>query len=237
MSGHMQGWIGPLAIEEVSDPWATETNSTLSNESIIEFLCRPEFPIDNKTILERYQEISKVSGQIDIAPAEPRILDKLIWPLKNAKASYILGNYLGTIALAGLVAEMVAILYWELEQPKINNRPQTEDDEKCLYGNCFENLGQNRRIQILSAYKIISDQEKYDLTIVKTYRNRYLHLWSQDMEQLPKTALICYKSAFSLIAGILGQSYHQGTILHNPKLIKYLNRKGFYTPIDETASD
>jgi hypothetical protein len=59
----------------------------------------------------------------------------------------MVGNYLAVIALCGMVAEMVAILHWELSEPKLNGQPMS----------AFEKLGQERRVRVLSAYGILSD--------------------------------------------------------------------------------
>ena len=71
-----------------------------------------------KSLIKRYKEISKEKVRFFAAPAEERILNKLVWPLRNAKASYMVGNYLGTIALCGMVSEMVAILLFDISDFK-----------------------------------------------------------------------------------------------------------------------
>jgi hypothetical protein len=54
-----------------------------------------------------FHQISPEPVRLVAVPAEQRILDKLAWPLRHAKASYMVGNYLAVIALYGM-AEMVA---------------------------------------------------------------------------------------------------------------------------------
>ena len=63
----------------------------------------------------------------------------------------MVGNYLAVIALSGMVAEMVAILLWELADVKLN--------ERLVFGRTFERLGQERGIEILLAYKQINRDE------------------------------------------------------------------------------
>ncbi len=66
----------------------------------------------------------------------------------------MVGNYLGTIALCGMVAEMVAVLLYEISNFSLKNRPMTEQDQTSVFGSKFEKLGQDRRVQdILLRYR------------------------------------------------------------------------------------
>ena len=110
----MRGQLNPLAFLEADEPWASANQERPTPESVLRFLCPAEerFDFDIEKLLTRYRQIS-TETRIFFAPDEPRILDKLIWPLRNAKGAFMVGNYLGTITLSGLVAEMVAILLWK----------------------------------------------------------------------------------------------------------------------------
>ena len=107
-----KAWINPLAFIEVEFPSAGEPAS-ISPDTILSFLCPPGTPDDAKSLVERYKRIS-TGPKLFAAPAEPRILEKLVWPLRHAKASYVVGNNLSVVALCGMVAEMVAVLLWQL---------------------------------------------------------------------------------------------------------------------------
>ena len=152
----ISGWVNPLAFLEVDEPWALMTKATPTLESVLRFLCPANERLDIETIVARYREISTEPVRLFLAPAEQRLLDKLVWPLRHAKASYMVGNYLATIALCGMVAEMVALLLWEIADPQINARPMSKEDEKALFGSEFERLGQGRRVGVLSAYNIVA---------------------------------------------------------------------------------
>src|SRR3972149_4477545 len=116
----IQAWINPLALLEVDEPWASIEDSGPSLEAIVAFLCPPGTPADIESLVRRYKQISTEPVRLSVAPAEQRILDKLVWPLRHAKASYMVGNYLAVIALCGMVADMVAILLWELSEAQLN---------------------------------------------------------------------------------------------------------------------
>lgn len=183
-------------------------------------------------MVARYQEISVEKTRLFVAPAEDRILEKLVWPLRHAKSSYTLGNFLGTISLCGMVAEMVAILLFDITEPKINNRQMEKRDQEALFGRAFEKLDQNRRVEVLSAYGMIDEQTKQAFDLIRTTRRLYLHLWSQDHERLANDAVAVFQAAVLLVVRVIGQDVRDGKIILNPALTKYLERTGVYEPLE-----
>jgi hypothetical protein len=184
--------------------------------------------------VQRYKEISSEPVVLAIVPAEQRILDKLVWPLRHAKASYMVGNYLAVIALAGMVAEMVALLRWEVAEISLHGRPMTGDDEKALFGTTFERLEQERRLHVLAAYGLIDAAAKGRFETIKETRRGYLHLWSQDHDSLPRDAIKSYHAAVALVATTIGQEFRDGKIVINQPLVEYLERRGVYKPREES---
>ena len=91
----VKAWINPLAFTEVefSSPGSSES---ITAETIVAFLCPPGVSFDAQSLVERYKTIS-AGPQLFLVPAERRLLDKLVWPLRHAKASYVIGNYLGNV--------------------------------------------------------------------------------------------------------------------------------------------
>ena len=75
----------PLDLHRVDEPWASLTQATPTLEAILRFLCPPDEPVDIDNLLARYRQISTEPVRLFLAPAERRILDKLIWSLRNAK--------------------------------------------------------------------------------------------------------------------------------------------------------
>lgn len=160
-----------------------------------------------------------------------------MWPLRHAKASYMLGNYLAVISLAGMVAEMVALLRWETAEISLNGRPMTAADEKALFGSAFEKLGQERRVHVLVAYGLLDTAAKARFDTIRHTRRGYLHLWSQYHDALPGDAIRSYHAAVELVATTIGQEFRDGKIVINQALVKYLERHGVYKPNDEPLLD
>lgn len=230
----VNAFINPLAFHEIDEPWATDLNKSITLENVLEYLCTPGVNSEVEGFIERYKEISREKSRLFAAPVENRILEKLVWPLRHSKASYMTGNYLGTIALCGVVSEMVAILLYELSEFQISNRRLTSSDEKALWGSSFEKLGQEKRVEILHVCNIIDDETKGNFDLIRAMGKKYLHVWPQDSDTIPKDAVRTFNSAVTLVVKAMGQDIREGKIFLNPTLIKYLERKGNYTSDEDT---
>jgi len=226
---YIKGFINPLAFLEVDSPWAPMGDTKVSVEAILNYICPTTNP---DTLIAKYKEISIENPRLNIVPAEDRILEKLIWPLKHAKASYMLGNPLGTISLCGMVAEMVAILYFDISDTKINGEKIDEQKQKLLFGCKFEKLGQERRIKTLRFFNIISQETEDKFHKIRNIRRKYLHLWSQDHQRVSTDSIEIFKATTSIVAEIIGQDFIYGRIKINPSILRYLEKTGTYEPED-----
>jgi hypothetical protein len=203
----------PLCFFEADDAWSGLVKADVTAEDVLRYACSPDESASIAQIVERYKHIS--AGSIDIlaAPAEAKILQKLIWPLRHAKTAYMLGNYLGAIAMCGLVAEMVSILIFEISDVKINDARMKQKEQIALFGSSFESLGQQRRVDVLFAYGLIDVTTRTKFDTIRTKRKQYLHLWSEEHEQLPGDAIAVYGATISLVAKVLGQGFPKGKLL------------------------
>ncbi len=193
----------------------------------LSFLCTPGTPSDPQHLAREYRAINKERPQLAAPPADPHIMDKLIWPLRNAKASFVVGNYLGTIALCGTVAEMVAILVYELHDPQMRAVSMSHGDQKALFGRRFERLDQRRRIQVLGVFGMMNDEDRERLNLVRDVRNKYLHFWSEGHDSLRADAIKVYLATVSLVASAIGYGIDaSGRIRLRPGMIRYLERRG-----------
>lgn len=236
--GTFAGWINPLQFLEVDDPWASlllpsGEAAPPTTEQILAFLCEPGSPNDAASLVARYKEISVEPQRLFVAPSEPNILAKLVWPLRHAKASYTLGNHIGVVALCGMVAEMVAILTWKLAEPTFAGRKLAEGTEAAVLGSEFERLGQERRVRVLQGLGLIPDDVAALFTTIRLARSRYLHRWSEHHGELANQARDCYHAAVALVVGLIGQDIRDGMVLLNPLLVEYLRLAGQVEPRSE----
>jgi hypothetical protein len=223
----LETWINPLQFLEIDEPWASATPQPVTIESVLEFLTTPGIPRDVASIAERYKAISVENPRLFAVPAEDRILEKLVWPLRHAKAGYVVGNYLGTISLCGMVAEMIAILIFETNEVRMNGAIMDDSMQRLFYGSTFERLGQERRVGLLRAYGMVDADQEKAFEQVRLIRRKYLHLWSQDHESLPKDAITAYLSAVQLVTKVIGHGVAAGGKLRlTPAMERYLARTG-----------
>jgi hypothetical protein len=219
-------WLNPLSFHEVDEPLASHIGKKPSLESVLNFLCSIDVSSKLEDLVLRYKEISKEPDRLLAPPVEEKILAKLVWPLRHAKASYVLGNYLGTIALCGMVSEMVALLLWEISRVSINGKKMEPEDEKGIFGSTFEKLGQERRVSILSTYNLINSSLVESFDLIRSKRRTYLHFYSADYSQISTDAIRVFHATVTVVVGAIGQGVKDGKLVLNIALLKYLEEKG-----------
>ncbi len=201
----MQIWVNPLAFPKLDGlPPAIEPRDDATAEEILEFLAGAEVANDIPAMVKRYREITAAAPRLFAVPAEPRILEKLVWPIRQAKASYVIGNYLATIALCGMVSEMVAILLFETANIQMNNVPMDDKAQVALYGSTFEKLRQERRTKVLRCYGGITEEQEKAFDELRGTRTKYLHLWSKSHDSLPEDALKAFAAATKVVVAVIG---------------------------------
>ena len=225
---HLKIFLNPLAFVATMEGPPGAAPSEPTSESVLDFLCTPGVDSDVAALVRRCREISTEPEPLFAAPAEERILEKLVWPLLHAKGSYMVGNYLGTISLCGMVSEMLAILIFEVAEPEINGARMTEVSQRELFGRSFEKLGQDRRVSILYAYGLISEELKDSFDRIRTTRSQYLHLWSKDYDNLANDPVECFRHVLKVVAFALGQTIRDGKLVLDAKLTKYLRAQGVF---------
>jgi hypothetical protein len=219
-------FVNPLQLLEVDEPWASMSPRSPTAEDIFEFMCTPGVPSDVSSLTARYKEISQEKARLFVAPNDQRILEKLVWPLRHAKASYVVGNFLSTIALCGTVTEMMALFLFEisvLEGIEVKDRAGLVVTSKS-----FESERQVDRLKILLANKLIGVDLKADFDLVRTTRRKYQHLWSQDHASLQSDSLAVFISTVAVVVGCLGLSIQEGKVVIKPGVLKYLQKEGLY---------
>ncbi len=214
--------VNPLAFLEVDEPWAGVRKGEVLLEHVLQFLCTPGSSNAVGDLVERYKRVSVENPRLFAAPAEERLLERLIWPLRQAKGSFMLGNYLGTISLCGMVAEMAAILLFDLGKVQLNRTPLDEGKQRALFGSRFEKLGQERRVEVLAAYGMIDQPLRAAFDLIRTRRRRYLHLWSADHASLESDAIECFKAAVLVVVRALGLSVDNGKLILRREVLEYL---------------
>jgi hypothetical protein len=217
-------WINPLDLFPLGDqaPTADETLAAMFT---------PGEPFESSSVQARYRAITSSHPPLFAPPAEGRILNQLIWPLRHAKACYVVGNYLATIALAGIVAEMTAILIHDLMDRLFNNRAMTPEDEAQIYGRSFEELDQRRRIEVLRGYGALTAEAFEAFGRLRGTRKKHLHLAQLvDEKELSRDARAMFRDAVLVVAACIGQNMNDGKLVLTPQMMRYLERVGTVPP-------
>lgn len=218
------GFLGPLSFPKMN-PIPGQKSEEVTADDILKYLCSETVipTIDNFT--KSYEHISKNINKLFIVPSEYEILNKLVFPLKHAIGSYMVGNYLGTIAICGMVSEMAIIFHYDTLKIKLNKQ-DSEDVVKKLYGKTFEKIGQDRRIKFLQVMGYLNNELAEQFDIVRNCRNGYLHSLSKKHENIASDAKEAFDATLNIVVKILGVGIGEpGKVVFNQNVIDYLTEK------------
>jgi len=218
-------WVNPLRFFSLEGESFNSDNAEIDCLKLLNDLRNSDDDKSLDKIYERYKTLTKYDSNLFLVPVNEVILKKLVWPLRSAKQAFCLGNYLGCIALCGTVAEMITIFLFEIASTTINGEKLDDDAQKKLFGNTFEQLGQERRIQVLEVYGILKKELANEARQIKSIRNTYLHILSKEFSNLEKDAVKVYRSASILVGEIVTlKTGKDGTITVPSHLVNFLKK-------------
>ena len=213
--------INPLSFLE-GDSQIGRDPASVTLEETMRFLCAPDLAVDVPELIARYRRITDGAKPVFVAPTEPRILQRLIWPLRHAKGSFMLGS----VALCGMVSEMVAILVFDVAKTVLNGSQLEKTQQRLMFGKSFELLGQERRVDVLLGFGMIQADHKERFETIRSVRRKYLHLWSSEHASLEKDAISCFHAAAYLVVAGLGLTIKDGQIVLREEIVEYLRKHG-----------
>lgn len=222
MTDTFEAWINPL--QWIEADLSRPPDKIPDERSFLEFLANPSEEHSLEAAIRRYAAVNESKERVFVAPNHEAFLDKLVWPLRSAKSSYTIGNFISTIAQCGMVAEMVALLWYEISDFSVNASPMSEALASKLFGSSFEKLGQERRVSILAAFGLIDDAQREQFDRVRVIRRRYLHLFSQSHDSIETDALQAFHSTLLLVSRLMSISIQEGKVALRPALMRYVER-------------
>ena len=99
---------------------------------------------------------------------------------------------------------------WELADVKLN--------ERLVFGRTFERLGQEHGIEILLAYKQISEKTKDSFDAIRETRRKYLHVWSEDHDSISGDAKKVFHETVSVAQIAIGaHGFEDGMVIISDK--------------------
>lgn len=180
-----------------------------------------------EAIVKRYNKLSTKDLSIFFVPAEKLILKKVIWQLKFAKQAFCLADFIGCIALCGMVCEMAIIFIYDCIAIELDINRFKAKYKKIFVNREYEKWGQKKRINKLRELGAISGERTKDAHTIRKIRRLYLHFLSQDYTKLEEDVYKTYKAAFRVIKSLvelpLGKSGGLAIPIH---LKPYLESRG-----------
>jgi len=220
------GWLRPLSFSSIGELPFWPDNQPIDPSFLVKDLCLDFSSEFLENIRKRYWLLTTPEFDIFVVPNETKILEKLVWPIRKAKQAFILSDYLGCIALCGMVCEMAIIFLFDLAAIKVNGKPLNPNRQKQIFGREFEELGQKRRIDVLCVYGLLNKKLASDANKVRKIRNEYLHSLSKDYSKIEEDAVEAYKASFRLIKSLVDLPVgNEGKIVIPEHLTNYLKKK------------
>lgn len=221
-------YFGPFIVGDDIDDFLNEKfikpEMVWSRELMESFLGIPVNSI-SRDILKRYTEITVKDSHTSIVPHSEKIAQKLLEPLKSAKRSYCFGDYLATIALCGMTAEMLTVLIWEINDIKLRGKKLSKKQEKQLFGEKFIKLIQYRRLEVLKTLRLISNDQFEIFDDIRDKRNKYLHSWTINTKGQQNDALDMFKGVSNLFMKITDIGIGDpGKVKVDQRVLDYLNK-------------
>lgn len=186
----------------------------------------------------RYLSLAGIDEQAAVFPSEPVLVEKVLIPLHQAKVAFVLGHELGCIALAGMVAEMLATLRFQVSPHGSGPSAMTKGQQNRLFGRTFEEIDHSRRLGILELLGLIDSETGNQFKEMSGIRNKYLHRLSQPHVEMAADARRSYELAVTLAVKVLGLGIAPSGAKIDPEVLTYIRSRlqGGSTSIDSSSA-
>lgn len=208
---------------ETDEVIAKAMGSEPNADSALGWLCRTLTPPVLPVLRLRYAKVANADNHLALFPYKTNIAVKVLIPLLQAKAAFVMGHELSCIAMCGMVGEMLANLRFEMSPHGRGPQALNEDQQKKLFGKPFGRLDHSRRIDVLDSLGLV-DKPTADLfRDLASKRNDYLHGFSQPHETLGADACRLYGVTALLVGRITGLSVKGTQVSMSQELLDYLD--------------
>lgn len=119
---------------------------------------------------------------------------------------------------------MAIILLFNISPIKINNRSLDEDDQRKLFGDTFEKLGQARRINVLFSLNVIDKKVRDYFIEIKKIRNKYLHFFSKEHVEIRKDSNRIFSKTEDIVVEVMGQEIKDEYFVLRQDIMSYLEQ-------------
>lgn len=176
----------------------------LQADSALKWFCKTLTPPLMKVLPGRYSRVAECDHEMAVFPHEKMLFEKVLIPLHQAKVAFVLGHELGCIALSGMVAEMLAILRFQISPHGTGASAMSPSRQERLFGRTFEQIEHSRRVGILELLNLIDAPTAEMFKTIAKIRNAYLHRFSHSHADMGTDAITAYSTAVGLSIKVLG---------------------------------
>ncbi len=142
--------------------------------------------------------------------------------LKGAITDFVVRNYNGTVALCGLVAELMANFLLDVWNNTVTTIPLDERAQTGIFGKTFDDLSQKRRLDLLFELGVIDSSTKSYFETIRKIRNRYVHSYTIDLKDLEKDAWKIFRQTNKMLEQTIGMEISDKKLLMNGHISEYL---------------
>lgn len=191
----------PLVFEKLEAARSTRSGRVSGND-ILDYCCGIGESHNRASAEGRYYDLVSVDGSVFFFPRHERFLATFANPLKFAKVNYVLGNYQGTIALAGFVGEMCAVFIYDLA---LWHSRRQSGRQLGISIQAFERKRQTSRVETLTSLGLINEAYAESFVTLNSVRNAHIHGYRISPERLRSDAKEAYGLAVRILLAAIGQ--------------------------------
>lgn len=178
-------------------------------------------------VVLRYEELGPLDRRLQIALHDEGVLTELVGLARSAKMLYLIAQYRACIALCGYIGETIVSFAFEQTKLRIRGKDATDSQFRALFGEPFEKMDQERRIDIIKVLLGWDEAPVSKAHELRTIRNRYLHRRrSAARASEGKDAAKAYRLAVELAEPFANLRLGpEGTVTLSPGQLGYLHQK------------
>lgn len=199
-----KGWVRPLSLLSLRISPYEHLTEHVDPGQLLQDFCNDWTSQAVERIRARFLRVDTPELDIFVVPAENMVLDKLVWPLRHAKIAFCRSDFLGCIAICGMVCEMATVFVYELVAEASDLSRLESEDREILSEGTYETLRQQERIKGLLRMRVIPQNLAENLDKVRKIRREYLHFLKKDYSAIEDDACQAYEATCLTVKTLVG---------------------------------
>lgn len=190
-------------------------------ENLLKIMVSKNVESDFESIKARYQELSP-QHEIFGAPLHKKFLDRIVYPLRDSKSCFMAGNYFGTIAICGMVTEMITQLMFDCWDYSLKEKSMPKNQQQKHFGEPFDKMKQYRKIEVLQVIGLLDDSNSVPFQSIRKIRNKYMHTFTSDWTIIKEDAVNIYSHTCKALKVLTKEQIKDGKIYFDLHFLDYI---------------